>query len=94
MKGIVSCVVAFASLVVIFGIHSSIFAAEETSSIMCDNGTVNIGDMEVDVQAKCGEPNSQNMNEWVYNFGPDQPVYTVIFSEGKVVRILEDEWGD
>jgi hypothetical protein len=52
---------------------------------------VNIGDMDVDVEDKCGEPDSQNMNEWVYNFGPSEPVYTVIFKEGKVVRILEDE---
>jgi len=50
--------------------------------------------MNVDVQDKCGEPNSQNMNEWVSNFGPSQPVYTVLFNEGKVVRILEDESGN
>jgi len=70
------------------------FAAEEASSIMCDNGTVNIGDMEATVQDTCGEPNTKAMNEWVYNFGPDEPVYTLIFNDGKVVRILEDEWGD
>jgi hypothetical protein len=68
-------------------------ASGEASSMMCDNGVVNIGDMEVDVQTKCGEPNSQNMNVWVYNFGPSQPVYTVVFKEGKVERIQTDEWG-
>jgi hypothetical protein len=94
MKAKISYIVVLASLVVMFGIHPSIFAAEEASSIMCDEGVVNIGDMDVDVQTKCGEPNSQNMNEWVYNFGPSQPVYTVIFNEGKVVRILENEWGN
>ena len=74
---------------------ASVFAAEEASSIMCDNGVVNIGDMDADVRDACGEPNSQNyeLNAWVYNFGPSQPVYTVIFKEGKVVRILEDESG-
>ena len=71
----------------------SVFAAEEASSIMCDNGVVNIGDMNVDVQDKCGEPNSQTMDEWTYNFGPSQPVFTIIFKEGQVVRILENEWG-
>ena len=69
----------------------SVFAAEEVSSIMCDNGMANIGDMDVDVQNKCGQPDRQNMNVWVYNFGPSQPVYSVIFSEGQVVWILEDE---
>ena len=68
-----------------------IFAAEETSTMMCDGGVVNIGDADVDVQDKCGQPNSQSMNEWVYDFGPSQPVYKVIFKDGKVVRILEDE---
>ena len=94
MKTITGCLVVLVSIAVLFGSHSSIFAAEEASSIMCDEGIVNIGDMDVDVQAKCGEPNSQNMNTWVYNFGPDEPVYTVTFKEGKVVRILEDESGN
>lgn len=69
------------------------FAAEEASSIMWDNGVVNIGDMNVTLQDTCGEPNSQTENEWVYNFGPSQPAYTVIFKEGQLVKILEDEWG-
>ena len=71
-----------------------IFAAEDTSSMTCDEGVVNIGDADVDVQATCGEPNSQSMNEWVYNFGPSQPVYNVIFQDGRVVRILESEAGN
>jgi hypothetical protein len=72
-------------------------AAEEASSIMCDNGTVNIGDLQPTVQDTCGEPNSQNyeLNAWVYNFGPSQPVYTLIFDkDGKLIKILEDEWGN
>ena len=30
---------------------------------MYDNGMVNIGDIDADVQDACGEPNSQGMNE-------------------------------
>jgi hypothetical protein len=90
-------VITYFTVLVFLGIGfsgtASVFAAEEASSIMCDSGVVNIGDMDADVQDACGEPNSQTMNEWRYNFGPSQPVYTVIFKEGKVVRILEDEWG-
>jgi hypothetical protein len=93
MKTIKGYLVVWASLAVIFGGHAYIFAAEEASSIMCDNGVVNIGDMAADVWSKCGEPSSQNMNVWVYNFGPSQPIYSVIFEEGQVVRILEDEQG-
>jgi hypothetical protein len=74
-----------------FGSPVFILAAEEASTMMCDEGVVNIGDADVDVQEKCGEPNSQSMNKWVYDFGPSEPVYTVIFKEGKVVRILESQ---
>ena len=93
MKTIRDYLVILVSLAMVLGGQVYLFAAEEASSIMCDEGVVNIGDMDVDVQDKCGEPNSQNLDEWVYNFGPSQPVYTVIFNEGKVVRILEDETG-
>ena len=94
MKAIKVHLVILAFLAMEFGGQAHLFAAEEASSIMCDGGVVNIGDMDVAVQDKCGQPNSQNMNEWVYNFGPSQPVYTVIFNDGKVVRILEDKSGN
>ncbi len=94
MKTIRDYLVILASLAMVFGGQAYLFAADEASSMMCDEGVVNIGDMDVDVQSKCGQPNSQNMNEWVYDFGPSQPVYTVIFNEGKVVRILESESGN
>lgn len=93
MKMMKAHFVILVTMAVLFGILPSVFAEEEATTIMCDNGIVNIGDMDVDVQDKCGQPDSQGMNEWVYDFGPDQPVYTVIFEEGKVVRILEDVSG-
>ena len=71
-----------------------IFAATETSSMTCDEGVVNIGDADSDVLDKCGQPNTQSMNEWVYNFGPSQPIYIVIFQDGRVVRILESDGGN
>ena len=86
-------VITYFTVLVFLGIGfsdpASVFAAEEVSSIMSDNGVVNIGDADVDVQDICGQPNNQSMNAWVYDFGPSQPVYTVIFKEGRVVRILE-----
>ena len=93
MKPITVYLIVLVSLAVLLGSYPSIFAAQEASSIMCDNGVVNIGDMEATVQDTCGEPNSKTFNEWVYNFGPDQPVYTLIFKDGQLVKILEDEWG-
>ena len=77
-------------LVIALGSPGFIFAAEETSTMMCDEGVVNIGDTDADVREKCGEPNSQSMDKWIYNFGPSE-YFTVIFKEGKVVRILEGQ---
>lgn len=91
MKLIITNFIALIFMVTVFS-HTGL-AEETASTIMCDNGMVNIGDMNVDVQDKCGQPDSQNPNQWVYNFGPGEPVYTVIFKEGQVVKILEDEWG-
>jgi hypothetical protein len=91
MKKIYIYFIGFVFLVMALGGSIPIFAAEEASTIMCDEGVVNIGDADVDVQDKCGQPDSQSMNEWVYNFGPSQPVYKVIFKDGKVVSIIEDE---
>jgi len=91
MKRITTYFSVLVFLVIIFSGAASVFGAEEASTMMCDEGVVNIGDADVDVQDKCGQPDNQSMNEWVYDFGPSQPVYTVIFKEGKVVRILESK---
>jgi hypothetical protein len=81
-------VVGLTFLVMALGNPAFIYAAEETSTMMCDGGVVNIGDSDVDVRDDCGEPNTQGANQWVYDFGPSQH-FTVIFEDGKVVRILE-----
>lgn len=93
MRAITGYFVVLVFLAVLFGSYPSTFAAQEASSIMCDNGVVNIGDTEATVQDTCGEPNTKNFNTWVYNFGPDEPVYTLIFKDGQLEKILEDEWG-
>ena len=77
-------------ILIMIGSTSVGLAAEEASTMMCDEGVVNIGATDADVREKCGEPNSQSMNKWVYDFGPSE-YFTVIFKEGKVVRILEGQ---
>ena len=77
-------------LVMALGSPICILAAEETSTMMCNEGVVNIGDSDADVREKCGEPNSQSMDKWIFNFGPSE-YFTVIFKVGKVVRILEGQ---
>ena len=73
-------------VVMVFGNTISIFAAEETSTMMCNEGVVNIGDTDADVRKKCGKPNSKTMNEWIYD---GDPSLTVIFKKGKAQRIPE-----
>ena len=90
MKKIAIYLSALTFQAMILGGSISLYAAEETSSMMCDGGVVNIGDSDVDVRDDCGDPDTQNVNQWVYNFGPGES-YTVIFKNGKVVRILEGE---
>ncbi|MBT8368815.1 MAG: DUF2845 domain-containing protein [Deltaproteobacteria bacterium] len=75
-------------LVMALGNPGFILAAEETSTMMCDGGVVNIGDTDVDVRDNCGEPDTQGASQWMYDFGPSQ-TFTVIFKNGKVARILE-----
>jgi len=77
-------------ILIMIGSTSVGLAAEEASTMMCDEGVVNIGATDADVREKCGEPNSQSMDKWIYDFGPSE-YFTVIFKEGKVVRILEGQ---
>jgi hypothetical protein len=79
------CLIGLLLVVMVFGNSFSIFAAEETTSVMCDEGILKIGDSDGDVREKCGHPNRQSLNEWEYD---DDPSFTVYFEEKKVVRIL------
>jgi len=62
--------------------------------MMCDEGVVNIGDTDADVQEKCGEPrevlrpDSQDPVKWVYDLGG---TYYVSIVNGKVERIQVGE---
>jgi len=52
-------------LVLAFSHPDFIWAADETSTMMCDGGVVNIGDTDVDVRNNCGEPDTQGANQWM-----------------------------
>jgi hypothetical protein len=63
-------------------------AAEETDSMMCDGGLVEIGDLAADVESKCGAPDSKQWKSWRYDFGPSE-VFVIEFDQnGSVIRIL------
>jgi hypothetical protein len=50
-------------ILIMIGSTSVGLAAEEASTMMCDEGVVNIGATDADVREKCGEPNSQSMDK-------------------------------
>ena len=84
-------------------------AAQQTDSLRCRNGIVSIGDTIPDVIKKCGAPVFQDRREqtqgsrrsleiitvddWVYNFGPQEFMYQVIFRNGRVAKIESREHG-
>jgi len=83
--------------------------AQQTDSMRCRNGIVSIGDTVPDVIKKCGPPVFQDRREqaqgsrrsleiitvddWVYNFGPQEFMYQVIFKNGRVAKIESREHG-
>jgi hypothetical protein len=74
---------------------SMVSAAEEVSSMTCDGGVIDTSDTRSSVEDKCGEPDKREGNSWRYEFGPSQPVYTVVFGEREnVIRIIEEQWGN
>ena len=74
-------------VLVAFAIPSLVFAAKKTSSMMCDQGVVKVGDSVLEVRDKCGEPDDQLTDSWIYELGSQN--FTVEFEEGKVVRIMQ-----
>ena len=88
MKGMTIYCFGFVFLVIALSNPAYIFAAKEILTMMCHEGVVRIGDTNTDVRDKCGEPNAETPDKWVYEPSVSQ-TFTVIFKGGKVVRILE-----
>lgn len=69
-------------------------------SMQCRNGILSLGDSKYETTNKCGEPASKEsyqkpvgygatvtVDEWTYDFGPNEFVYIVYLQSGKVSRI-------
>jgi hypothetical protein len=55
----------------------------------CGSVIAEIGDQQFEFQQKCGPPTAteENGRVWVYDRRPEDFIYYVTFSEGKVERI-------
>ena len=75
-------------------------ALDETSSLECEGGIVSRGDSEDSVRDKCGNPQKVSQRDvdspiiWFYNFGPNEFVYYVTFTNGIVERIQMGDYGN
>jgi Protein of unknown function (DUF2845) len=83
--------------------------AGETETCLCRNGIVSRGDIIAEVLKKCGPPAQRYqreetraekraisivaVDEWVYNFGPNEFMYSIRFENGRVARIESLEYG-
>ena len=78
-------------LIIMWAVSLPVSAAEETGSMMCDEGVVESGDSTVDVRDKCGQPDQELLEKWIYKPGPSEPAYVIIFKDGRVSTILEEK---
>ena len=83
--------------------------AGETETCLCRNGIVSRGDIIAEVLKKCGPPAQRNqreetrvetrainivaVDEWIYNFGPNEFMYSIRFENGRVARIESHDYG-
>jgi len=83
--------------------------AGETDSCICRNGIVSKGDLIVEVLKKCSQPAQKyqreetriltrgisivTVDEWIYNFGPNEFMYSLRFENGRVARIESLDYG-
>jgi hypothetical protein len=55
----------------------------------CGDGFVQIGDSEVDVLSKCGEPTFREGDRWTYDRGPGKFLEILNFGEGNIMSIIQ-----
>jgi uncharacterized protein DUF2845 len=84
-------------------------AATEMDSCVCRNGIVSRGETQAEVLVKCGPPdfrsqreeivaerkgrNIATIDEWTFNFGPNEFMYLIRFVNGRVAVIQSLERG-
>ena len=85
---------ALCCLIVGFGGLSAL-ALDDTDSLKCDNGIVQVGDSKFDVQSKCGEPSAleEGGDVWIYDFGSTEFLYYLTFKHDIVEWIQVGERG-
>jgi hypothetical protein len=83
--------------------------ALETDTMICRNGIVSKGETMPEVVNKCGPPSFNDrhqesrldedatiiitVDDWIYNFGPNEFMYSIRFENGRVKKIESLDYG-
>jgi hypothetical protein len=79
----------------------------QTDSLRCGINLTRLGEMKAEVARECGKPSSSSVGpqyghdgtfpgvieEWIYNRGPGDYIYTLKFQEGQLIGIRRGERG-
>jgi hypothetical protein len=74
---------------VLIGGAIAVYALDDESNMNCGSVIAEIGDQQFEFQQKCGPltATEENGRVWVYDRRPEDYIYYVTISEGKVERI-------
>ncbi len=98
---------AYAAILAVFACQYGY--ALETDTMICKNGIVSKGETMPVVLHKCGPPSFTDRHEesgsaddtlitvtvddWIYNFGPNEFMYSIRFENGRVKKIESLDYG-
>jgi hypothetical protein len=68
-------------------------SAGDLFAMRCGNALVLAGDRPYEVLNKCGEPDFIAVDEWTYNFGPNQFVHYLRFDGGRLTQVELGDYG-
>ena len=104
-RGIAALLLAGVCLAVAAGSARAI----EVETCICRSGIVSRGNLMAEVLKKCGPPTFAvqreekkiekrgfsivTVDEWTYNFGPQEFMYDILFENGRVARIESLDYG-
>jgi hypothetical protein len=85
----------------------SYIASGDVDSLRCGTHLARVGDLKPQVFRECGKPASSTsgaqyghdgtfpgvMEEWIYNLGPGDYLYTLLFEEGQLIEIRRGDRG-
>ncbi len=101
-------IAVFLSLSASAHVLAQVGTTSDVSSLRCGTNDIQIGALEAEVKKSCGLPTSRigmeiwgrsevlgpgALEDWVYNRGSTDFIYTLRFEGGRLIRIIRGERG-